>query len=87
MVITIPDDKWKSFDVESLRVSGYRSMRNKTIKTKIGKDTLMTEGPETDLDGANISFKDGSFSFKIGGEENLKKLKELINFVLEIEIK
>ena len=87
MIIKIPDDKWKSFNVESLRISGYKSMRNKTIKTKHGKQTVITEGPEIDLDGASISFKEGSFSFKVGGEENLKKLKELINFVLEIESK
>jgi len=37
MVITIPDDKWKSFNVESLRISGYRSMRNKRVKRKEGE--------------------------------------------------
>ena len=87
MVITIPDDKWKSFNVESLRISGYRSMRNKRVKRKEGGKNIITEGPEIDLDGASISFKEGNFSLNIGGEENLKKLKELINFVLEIEIK
>ena len=85
MLYMIPDDKWKDFKVESLRIRGYKSMRNKTIKTKHGKQIVITEGSEIDLDGASISFKDGSFSFEVGGEENLKKLKELINFVLEIE--
>ncbi len=87
MLQIIPDDRWKDFNIESLIVSGYKSMRNKTIRTKQGKDTIITEGSEIDLDGASISFKDGSFSFKIGGEENLKKLKELIDFVLEIKNK
>ena len=87
MMIKIPDNKWKAFDIESLRVSGQRSMRNKIIKTKQGKEIVMKEGTEIDLDGASISLKDGGFSFQISGEENLKKLKELINFVLEIEIK
>ena len=87
MLQTIPKDMYKRFEIEGLDISGYKSTRNKMIKKKHGGKMSIMEGDEIDLDGANIIFKENSgyFSFSISGEENLKKIRELINFVLEIK--
>lgn len=87
MMQVIPKNMYKSFEIEELRITGYKSTRGKMIKVKHGGKTGMMEGKEIDLDGVHISFKEGHFEFGIGGEKNLIKLKEIIEFVLKIESK
>ncbi len=68
---------YKSFEIEGLRISGYKSDR-----IRWNKDFVTGK---IDPDGVHLSFREGSFKFSIGGKENLEKLKDIIEFALKIE--
>ncbi len=77
MIQTIPENMYESFEIGELRITGYKSGR-----IKWNKDFVTGK---IDPDGVHLSFNEGSFSFGIGGKENLEKLKEVIEFALKIE--
>lgn len=92
MLTTLPKNKYKEFKLEDtnvvpssdLTVTGYKSM-TPLYERHPNEKTLIRKNGQTDPEGAHIIFRHGEFCLSVKGVSNLTKIKEAIEFALEIK--
>lgn len=94
MFTRIPNDQYKRFELKDmldvpaeaqLTVTGYKSRTPQLIPDKKNKKCMIADHTIKDPDGAEICLCQGQFKLTITGVKNLTKLKEAIEFALEMD--
>ena len=83
----IPKNMCKRLNIDSMEVTGYKSMRMDLNLSAMDQIRQAEEFEEKDIDpdGAHIIFNEGKFKLEIHGKENLENLKNIIEFALKFE--
>ncbi len=87
MMMVIPKNMYKRIKIESMEVTGYKSMRMDLNLSAMDQIRPVEEFEEKDIDpdGAHIILDEGKCKIEINGKENIENLKNIIEFALKFE--
>lgn len=77
MIQTIPQDKYKSLTLKELDVCGYKSWCYNYINGHNSEPVLDDNEVSVEINGA-------CFRLRVSGREEVEKLKEAVDFALEL---